>query len=140
MQNFVFMKPGALDRVGVVTSSLCALHCMVTALGPSFLAVLGLTALLSPEVEGWLSTAALIIASVAALLAIATQRRWTTASILAVFAFALLMVRRFEDTLEGWAEPISILIAVGLVGAHILNLWAYSRTPPPKALEETQEI
>ena len=48
------------DRVGAVTSSLCALHCALCALAPAIFAALGLGFLLSHEAELGLSVVAIL--------------------------------------------------------------------------------
>ena len=55
-------NPTVLNRLGAITSTVCALHCALCALAPALLSILGLSVLISHEAE-WIFT---ILASIIA--------------------------------------------------------------------------
>ena len=56
------LKNILLDKVGILSSSLCALHCLMTAFLPSLAIILGLDILLSSQTEWMFSLFAITMA------------------------------------------------------------------------------
>ncbi len=118
----------AIDQVGAVASSACAVHCVLCALLPGVLGAVGLGALLGHEAEWGLTLVAIVFASVALLLGWRAHRSWRIAASLSVGIAGLMLSRLLEEAggpVLGTA--LGILAGVVLVIGHVWNLRASRR-------------
>lgn len=127
-----------IDRLGLVASTACALHCAATALVPTALTVLGASALLDHEAEWVFTFVAVGVASLALVL------RWRKRGIsgatlgLAVGIAGLLAARLLEDMGghgHGFTVGLSVLSGGALVTGHLLNL---RPIPSPAAVQGSE--
>ncbi|MGH1341262.1 MAG: MerC domain-containing protein [Nannocystales bacterium] len=120
--------PPQLDRLGLVASTACALHCAATALVPTVLALLGASALLDHEAEWVFTVLAVGVASLA--LALGWRRHGASMATLALSLgiVGLLCARVLEEGGHGHGLGLAVSLLSGgaLVTGHILNL---RRTP-----------
>ncbi len=125
------------DRVGMVASAACAVHCVVCAVVPSILAALGLGVLIGHEAE-WLFTG---VAAVFALGALVTGLRSHGARLPAVVlglgVVSLILSRLFEEWhLGSLGMAFSVMAGITLVVGHITNLRASRRCCEAAACQE----
>lgn len=119
------------DRLGVVASTACALHCAVVALLPAALGALGLGALLGHEAEWAFTLAAVAIAAFAAF----NARNNGSPSVLLLLGAGIvgLLGARFIE--EAGAHEVGTAVAVAsgiaLVLGHVQNLRTLTRKPEP---------
>ncbi len=117
------MNNPTVDRFGALASGLCALHCAITALLPSILATLGLSALLGHHAE-WGFT--LVAASLAFLALVLSWRRYQSLGavvLLGTGIFGLFLARFLEEAeVHGLGTGLSIFAGVLLISGHVLNL------------------
>lgn len=128
--------PPLLDRLGVVASTACAVHCVATALLPAALAALGLSALGGHEAE-WVFTSLAVLVATSALV-MGWRRRASPAAALALGAGIVgLISSRFLEESGGHGVGIAVGLASGalLVLGHVLNLRAPSKCPPSPAAD-----
>ncbi|MHA6318572.1 MerC domain-containing protein [Altererythrobacter sp. CAU 1778] len=110
-----------LDRVGVLLSGLCLVHCVA---GLVLVAGLGLGggALLSPSIHRFGLVFALVVAAVAIGIGALNHRRTMP---LVVAMGGLMFMGGALAVGHGWAEAVLTMIGVSMVAAgHILNLRA----------------
>ncbi len=125
-----------VDRLGLVASTVCALHCAATALVPTALTVLGASALLEHEAEWVFTFVAVGFASLA--LALGWRSRGVSGATvgLGIGIAGLLAARLLEDLGghghgHGLGVGLSVLSGGALVTGHLLNL---RPAPSPAAL------
>lgn len=107
-----------LDRAAIVLSGLCAIHCVVTPL------LIALTPLIaSHEFEEWMRLLLASLGVVGVGLGTVLHRNWRAVPALAVGLLILagLQVSGVHGT---WEFAFSMLAAVALVSAHVLNTMA----------------
>ena len=121
-----------VDRVGVIVSSLCALHCVAGAWLPAAVGALGVGALFGHWAEWGFTLAACLFASAAALMGWRRHRSQLAASLL-ILGIAGLVASRVAEGLAGhahdhhgvdWGILLSIGAGVMLIAGHVLNLRA----------------
>ncbi|MBX3275669.1 MAG: MerC domain-containing protein [Sandaracinaceae bacterium] len=113
------------DRVGIVASSACAVHCVAGAVLAGAAGVAG--AIADERVELALLVVALGIAALV-LGSSYAKHRDARPALLALGALApLALARALEWEPEGIEVALSVLGAACLVGAHVLNLRATRR-------------
>lgn len=114
-----------IDRLGLVASTACALHCAATALVPTALTVLGASALLEHEAEWVFTLVAVGVASLA--LALGLRKRGVSGATLGLGLgiAGLLAARLLEDMGghgHGFGLGLSVLSGGALVTGHLLNM------------------
>lgn len=115
--------PGSvwLDRVGIVLSVVCAVHCALT---PVLIAVAPLV--FSAEFEGRTKVVLVLLASVALIIGFASHRSWKPVYWLAV-ALGLLGLSHWWESLaafsaaEGLEIATTVLASGALIMAHLAN-------------------
>jgi hypothetical protein len=90
------MNSRAVDKLGIVASTACAVHCGVSAFVPALLGALGVGALLGHEAEWVFTLVAVAFASIALWLGFRRHRSRRVASILLTGIFGLLAARVIE--------------------------------------------
>lgn len=112
-----------IDRAGIVASSLCALHCALSALLPGLFSALGLAALLGHEAEWAFTIVAMVCALGALALGWRRHRSPAIAAVLVLGAGGLLAGRLVEEAggPGGW---IAIGAGLVLVAGHIASIRA----------------
>lgn len=115
----------ALDRLGTIASSVCALHCALCAFAPALLALSGLGVLVSHEAEWGFTFIASILAIAAAVKGYCPCGSWKGPAML-LTGVLVLFVARFNEVLGTGIPEVFITVAGGsiLVGGHIANLRA----------------
>tara|TARA_Y100000588_G_scaffold81302_1_gene85460 strand:- start:276 stop:674 length:399 start_codon:yes stop_codon:yes gene_type:complete len=116
---------GALDRLGAIVSSVCALHCALCAITPTLLAFSGLRVLFSHKAEWGFTLVAAILAIAAAFKGLSPCRSWK-APVILLAGVIVLFTARFTEAL-GTDIPETFITMTGggiLVGGHLTNLWA----------------
>ncbi len=111
------------DRIGVVCSALCAVHCAVGAALPFLLAGTGLVFLLSEEAEWVLVLVAVGVGLFATAVGYARHRRVGVTAFMLLGIATLLLCRVFES--ESLGPVLSIAAGLLLMCGHALN----SRSP-----------
>ena len=111
-----------VDGFGVVASSVCAVHCGVSALLPGAAAAVGAGASLGHEMEWILAVAAIGFALLAIVTGIRRHRGRTPAAFLGAGIAALVLARLCEDMgMVAAGTGVSILAAISLVVGHVTN-------------------
>ncbi|NVB37017.1 MerC domain-containing protein [Pseudenhygromyxa sp. WMMC2535] len=121
-----------VDRLGVLASSLCAVHCAIAALLPALLGALGGSFLLSHHSEWLFIAAAIVFAAATLVISWRRHRSRRVAALLITGVVGLLTSRALEDNSEQLHADASGLagtavgVASGLliVLGHALNLRA----------------
>ena len=115
----------ALDRLGTIASSVCALHCALCALAPALLTLSGLGVLISHEFEWAFTLVAAILAIAAAVKGVCPCGSWKAPAMLFT-GVIVLSIARFSEALGSDIPEVFITVAGGciLVGGHIANLRA----------------
>ncbi len=122
------VSQGIWDRLGVLASSACAVHCAISAVLPTALAAAGLGALIGHEAEWAFTGAAVLLAVLAAVHGWRQHRSFATVAWLAAGAIGLLGARFLEE--QGSHEvgtTVSVGAAIALVVGHIVNFRAIRR-------------
>ena len=88
----------ALDRLGTIASSVCALHCALCALAPALLTLSGLGVLVSHEAEWGFTLVAAILAIAAAFKGLSPCRSWK-APVILLAGVIVLFTARFTEAL-----------------------------------------
>lgn len=131
-----------IDRLGLIASTACALHCAATALVPTALTVLGASALLGHEAERVFTFVAVGVASLA--LVLGWRKRGVSGATLglSIGIAGLLAARLLEDMGGhghehglGLAVGLSVLSGGALVTGHLLNL---RPVPSPAAVQGSE--
>jgi G3E family GTPase len=118
-----------LDRLGLIASSVCLVHCLAT---PLIVASLPLVA--DARFEGTLAAVLVALATVSALLALARRR------VLPVSTYGLgvaaLMARQSLELPEGSPQERIVVVtaAVLMITTHLLSLTAGPHQVPPKVV------
>ena len=115
----------ALDRLGTIASSVCALHCVLCSLAPALLTLLGLGVLVSHEAEWGFTFVAALLAIAAAIKGYCPCGSWKVPAML-LTGVVVLFIARFNEAL-GMGIPEVFITVVGgsiLVGGHLANLRA----------------
>jgi len=118
-------NPTVLNRMGAITSTVCALHCALCALAPALLSVLGLSVLISHEAEWIFTILASIIAIAAAIKGYCQCESWKK-PMMFVTGVLILLVARSTEALGINIPEVYITITGGsiLVLGHLSNLRA----------------
>ena len=113
----------ALDRLGTVASSVCALHCALCALAPALLTVLGLGSLIGHGAE-WGFTIVAATLAVAAAIREGCACGWHKAPAILFAGVIFLVMSRFMEEAGMGAAGVGVGIAGGtlLVTGHLFNL------------------
>lgn len=118
-----FDRPLLVDRLGVVASAACAVHCVGVALVPAVLAAAGLSALLAHDAE-WTFT--LVAVGFAALALVMSWRRHGALEPVLAFAIGItgLLAARFleEAGSHGLGTTMAVCSGAVLVLGHALSL------------------
>lgn len=118
-----------VDRLGALASTLCAVHCALSASLPEVLAAFGLGALLGHEVEWVFTLLAIGIATAALLWGWQKHRSPRVASALGTGIVALLLARLLEAALVApLGMMLSVVAGLTLVVGHLSSISA-SRRP-----------
>ena len=120
-----FTNRFSIDRLGAISSTVCALHCALCAFAPALLTIVGLGVLVSHTVEWTFALITAILAIVAAIRGYCPCGTWT-APLMLLTGDVVLIGGRFTEQL-GLAIPESMItLAAGciLVGGHLSNLRA----------------
>lgn len=124
------LSPAMLDRVGVIASVICLIHCLAT---PLVVALLPFAA--SDGLESWTMAVLTVMASTSA--AIAAVKRDLAPVVPYAVGVALLVLGRASADIP-WVEHLTTsLAAVALILTHLLSLRRERRggsplvTPPP---------
>jgi hypothetical protein len=118
-------NPTVLNRLGAITSTVCALHCALCALAPALLSVLGLSVLISHEAEWIFTILASIIAIAAAIKGYCQCESWKK-PMMFVTGILILLIARSTEALGINIPEVYITITGGsiLVLGHLSNLRA----------------
>jgi len=118
-------NPTVLNRMGAITSTVCALHCALCALAPALLSVLGLSVLISHEAEWIFTILASIIAIAAAIKGYCQCESWKK-PMMFVTGILILLIARSTEALGINIPEVYITITGGsiLVLGHLSNLRA----------------
>lgn len=118
-------NPTVLNRMGAITSTVCALHCALCALAPALLSVLGLSVLISHEAEWIFTILASIIAIAAAIKGYCQCESWKK-PMMFVTGILILLIARSTEALGINIPEVYITITGGsiLVWGHLSNLRA----------------
>jgi hypothetical protein len=115
----------AIDRFGMLASTLCAAHCALCALLPALLGTLGLGVLSSHEAEWGFTLVAVVLALGALWLG---YRRHRSGRIAVVFGVGIvaLVLSRFIEAFAGHSAgaAVGILAGLTLVWGHISSIRA----------------
>ncbi len=115
-----------IDDFGSWASSLCALHCLLTALAPALFTILGLEMLLGHEAEWGLTFVAALFAIGAMILA--WRRQPGISGVVVLFSagiVGLMMGRVLEESgFHSTGTATSIVASLALVCGHISNIRA----------------
>jgi len=90
----------SLDLVGAFNSTLCAIHCMVVAFLPGWMALLGLGALADGEAEWGVTILSVLVASVALRSGFRHHRSRLAAALFVIGIIGLLAGRVWEESAE----------------------------------------
>lgn len=118
--NFVF-----LDKMGAVASSLCAIHCAISAILPSLLVAVGLGALLGHAAEWAFTLGAVALAAATLVLGGRRHRSRPVLIMLGTGIVGLLLSRLLEELgAHGVGTVVGVLAGLLLVVGHIGNIRA----------------
>ena len=123
-----FTNRFSLDRLGAISSTVCALHCALCAFAPALLTIAGLGMLVSHIVEWTFALITVILAIAAAIRSYFPCGTWM-APLMLLTGVVVLLAGRFTEQL-GLAIPESMVtLAAGciLVGGHLSNLRAFRK-------------
>ena len=112
-------KGDALDHTGTFVGSLCAIHCLICAVAPGVLALVGLSILHSHAAEWFMAALTIGIGVTAAILGYRVHRSGRVVLRFAA-ACALLVAAR---VIEGW-ELHTLGTSVAVMGG-LLIVWAH---------------
>ena len=120
-----------IDRLGVIASTTCAIHCAFTALLPGVLVALGLGVVIGHEAEWAFTITALLFACGA--LAISWRRhRSPVVGVMFGVGIAGLLIARFveEAGVTGLGTGLAVLGGLALVIGHVTNIRASAKPAP----------
>ena len=114
-----------LNRLGAITSTVCALHCALCALAPALLSILGLSVLISHAAEWIFTILASILAIAAAIKGYCPCESWKK-PMMFVAGILILLIARSTEALGINIPEVYINITGGgiLVLGHLSNLRA----------------
>ncbi|MEM9072777.1 MAG: MerC domain-containing protein [Myxococcota bacterium] len=116
----------AVDKLGVVASTACAVHCATSALVPTVLGALGLGALLGHEAEWGFTVVAILLAAAALWQGWRAHRSVPLALTFGAGIAGLLLSRGVEEAgIHGAGPIIGILAGAALVVGHVMNIRAH---------------
>jgi hypothetical protein len=118
-----------IDRLGVLASGACAVHCVLSGLVPEALAAAGVGALLGHEFEWGFMLAALVFAGAALVTGWQKHRSLLVVALLAGGISALLLARLLEGASDVVCMSVSTVAGALLVAGHISNIYASRRVP-----------
>ena len=111
---------GDVDRAGVVSSSVCAVHCASTGAAPSAVAALGLSVPVGPVYEWGFTALAIVLAVSALLIGWRRHRTLSVALVLGAGVAGLALGRALEAMdFHGVGTALSIAAGLALVVGHI---------------------
>lgn len=117
----------AIDRLGALASTACAVHCLLAALLPGAIAALGLGVVLGHDAESAFTLTAVAIASLALVLGWPKHRSGRIAATL-VFGIVGLVVARVLE--QSGSHVAGTMLGVGaglaLVAGHVFGVRALS--------------
>tara|TARA_Y100000588_G_scaffold91263_1_gene98502 strand:+ start:224 stop:613 length:390 start_codon:yes stop_codon:yes gene_type:complete len=115
----------ALDRLGTIASSVCALHCALCAFAPALLPLSGFGVLVSHGAEWGFTLVATVLAIAAAIKGYCSCGAWKAPAMLLTGGIVL-FIARFTETLGVDVPEVFITVVGGgiLVGGHLANLRA----------------
>ena len=122
LRNPSFANDDTLDRIGVVASFVCAVHCAVMPFIIGLLPLFGLGVFSDRRTEWALVAISLIVGLSSLLPAYLGKHKRTRPLVLFTIGLALIFIARvtFEDTLR--AEiPFVVFGALLIAGSHFLN-------------------
>lgn len=112
----------ALDYTGTFVGSLCAIHCVLCAIAPGFLALAGISILHSHEAEWLLAALAVGIGSTAAMVGYRVHRSGRIVLRFAMSCALLVAARVIEECeLHTLATALAVLASILLVSTHLAN-------------------
>jgi O-antigen/teichoic acid export membrane protein len=122
LRNISFANDNTIDRVGVVASCVCAVHCAVMPFVIGLLPLFGLGIFADQRTEWALVAVSLVVGLSSLLPAYLRKHKRTRPLFLFTIGLALIFIARvtFEDTLR--AEiPFVVLGALLIAASHFLN-------------------
>ena len=117
-------RSSAVDRAGIVATTLCAVHCAIIALLPGAVALLGLTMLLDETVELGFQAAAILFAAAALAIGFRRRRSWAVLIALGAGIGGMVLSRYLEESgahLAGTA--LTVASGASLIAGHLWNIW-----------------
>ena len=117
--------PRRVDQLGVIASTLCAIHCALTALLPGLFLALGLGSLMGHEAEWALTGVALALACLALVLGWRRHRSIAITAALGLGMAGLLLARWVEEAgVHGLGTGLAVVGGITLVISHVSNIRA----------------
>ena len=114
-----------VDRVGVVSSTVCAVHCASTAVAPSLIAALGLSVLVGPAFEWGFTLLAIVLATSALVIGWRRHQTLSVALVLGAGIVGLLLGRLLEAMdFHGVGTVLSIVAGLALIVGHLSGIRA----------------
>jgi hypothetical protein len=116
-----YIKRNNLDKFGVMTSMLCAIHCSVLPIISSLLPLSGLSFFEKPEVEFGFIGMSLLIALYSLVPSYLKVHKSKTPSLIVLFGFGLIAFGHLAG-MEAFEAYTSTIGALSIAFAHILNI------------------
>ncbi len=114
--------PTRWDRIGIMASAVCAVHCTLLPLLVAVVPMVGLSRLLEPRLEWLFMVSAALIGVIGHGRAYRHNHRHVVPGVIFVIGFSLVVVGRFL-TGPRWAEPCVLGLGGMLAAAsHYANL------------------
>lgn len=117
--------PLAVDKLGVVASGACAVHCAATAFAPTLLGMVGLGALMGHRAEWGFTIAAVLFAAMAIVVGWRAHGSNRVTALLSLGILGLFASRAIEES--GWHDVgtvVGVLAGATVVAGHLLNIRA----------------
>ncbi len=116
-----YLRKTSVDKFGVFTSMVCAVHCSVLPIISSLLPLSGLSFFEKPEVEFGFIGMSLIIALYSLIPSYLKIHKSKTPSLIVLFGFSLITLGHLSG-LEAMEAYTSTLGGLSIAFAHILNI------------------
>lgn len=114
-----------VDRAGAVSSTVCAVHCVSTAVAPSLLAALGLSVLVGPAFEWGFTVLAIALAAAALVIGWRRHQTLSVALVLGAGIVGLILGRLLEAMeFHGVGTVLSVVAGLALVVGHVSGIRA----------------
>ncbi|MEM9729888.1 MAG: MerC domain-containing protein [Myxococcota bacterium] len=114
-----------IDRAGVVSSTVCAVHCASAAAAPSLIAALGLSVLVGPMFEWGFTVLAVLLGASALVIGWRRHQTMSVALVLGAGILGLLLGRVLEmNEFHGAGTVVSVVAGVALVVGHLSGIRA----------------